>query len=439
MSGQAGIPPSPPSPGQDPGKQYRAKVGIPILPPLDGLRAVAIVGVVLVHTIRDLFPPGADLGTAVVYGPLTNSLDILFVLSGFVLFLPTAARAGRFGDVGQFLIRRGARLFPGMWLVIVVVLLLIALWPNDPGPAFPGGWAIGVHAIGMHLPAQLVDIDLPVGLSIDGPLWTMSVEILFYLMLPLVAGAFYRHPLRGLVVAAVIAIGWRVAADHLIDLSSSVGYDPGAQDLALLRISALGQFPVWVFHFAAGMAGAMLVVRLLETRPGPWLARRAAWVQIASLGLFVACALLAGRYAIDGTPLSFVDARGNPLLTIALPVSIASFMVAVSLAPKAFQRPLALPVMRWFGDISFGVYLIHVPAIGIVVALLAGAGGPLAEPARERAVIVAIVFAVIVSYAYLSARFVEIPIRRWAHGLRAGASSKPPPSPEPAPAPAPDA
>ena len=67
-----------------------------------------------------------------IFGTLPRvPLVILFVVSGFVLFLPTAARGGRFGDVGAYALRRAARILPAYWLSLVVAIVLLAVLPLE--------------------------------------------------------------------------------------------------------------------------------------------------------------------------------------------------------------------------------------------------------------------------------------------------------------------
>ncbi len=100
--------------GLDPGKEDRAERGLPIIPALDGFRATAIFAIVLLHLLAVFVNPTGDAGRIFTYGPLPNAVDVLFILSGFVVFLPTVARGGDFGPVIPYAIRRGARLLPGL-------------------------------------------------------------------------------------------------------------------------------------------------------------------------------------------------------------------------------------------------------------------------------------------------------------------------------------
>ena len=68
-----------------------------------------------------------------VRGALPSSVVILFVVSGFVVYPPTVATGGRFGSVGAYAIRRGARILPAYRLALGVALILLATVGNSPG------------------------------------------------------------------------------------------------------------------------------------------------------------------------------------------------------------------------------------------------------------------------------------------------------------------
>jgi peptidoglycan/LPS O-acetylase OafA/YrhL len=421
----------------DPGKEYRAASGIPIVPALDGFRAFAIFGIVALHLIGALAYPRSDAGLILTYGPLPNLVDILFILSGFVVFLPTVARGGDFGSVGAYAMRRAARLLPAFWFAMVVVVVLLALWPRDPSPVLPSVGELGVHAVALHVPWHFFDLDFPIGLGIDGPMWTLSLELMFYLLLPLIAVAYFRHPLIGLAAGALITIAWKVGAQNMGEIANALGFYPAPERLAGTKASAYSQFPAWAFHFACGMTAAWAMVRLRELRSPEWLGRRAVWVQAGSLLAFLVLSYFFGRYALDGGALAPARARANIALTLAIPAAITLFMLATSLAPRRFQMPFALPVARRLGDISYGVYLIHFPFLLFTIALLTDPPESLEPVLNNVWFVAAVVLAASTLYGYLSGRFLEQPIRRWAHRFgRRGQTSGPGPAPEPGPTPA---
>jgi peptidoglycan/LPS O-acetylase OafA/YrhL len=144
------------------------------------------------------------------------------------------------------------------------------------------------------------------------------------------------------------------------------------------------------------------------------------------LALFV---YLAGRYAIDNPiPVPALIARQSSIINLGYTASLATVMVALALAPRTWQLPFANPFARKVGDISYGVYLIHAVVLWVVaIEITPPTDGSLGAIAAWTAIVLPISLA----YGYLSARFVEQPIRRWAHrfGRQAQADSAAPGGP----------
>ena len=116
---------------EDPGKEFRSSSGLPIVPAFDGFRAFAIMGVVLLHLITiEQYAAGSSFDAALVWGFLGRAVEVLFVVSGFVVFLPTVARGGEFGPVGPYALRRAARLAPAYWLALAITIVLAFVLPH---------------------------------------------------------------------------------------------------------------------------------------------------------------------------------------------------------------------------------------------------------------------------------------------------------------------
>ena len=348
-----------------------------------------------------------------IWGTVGNAVDALFIISGFVVFLPTVARHGEFGNVGAYALRRAARLVPAYWAILGLILLLIVIVPLHPPIPFPAGSSIALHLGYLQAPAELFQNDFQVGFGIDGPLWTLSLEVTFYVILPFVAAAYFRRPLVGLLAAAAIAVAWNEGFSHLTTLGSIVGLHPSPSTTLHLRLAADSQFPFWAFSFGLGMTGAWAYVRLHELHPPGVLARRVLWVQAASLASLALFVYLAGRYAATVPPPLVAEvARQSPLIALGYSGSLATFMVATALGPTMLQKPFAHPFARWLGDISYGIFLIHLVVVTYAVRLLSlptdGTVGALAQWS-------AVVLPLSVLYGYASARLLEQPIRRWAH------------------------
>jgi acetyltransferase len=176
----------------DPGKEWRRGHQIPVVPAIDGYRAYATIGVVLFHIfqVAGVFSlvGGSVLGE-LYWGVLPRSLDALFIISGFVIYLPTAARGGDFGPVGSFAIRRVARLVPAYYVSLLIALVLLATVSSSPG--LPDGGTIAAHFTMLESPALLVADSFQLGFGVIPPVWTLSVEAGLYLVVPLVAAHYF--------------------------------------------------------------------------------------------------------------------------------------------------------------------------------------------------------------------------------------------------------
>jgi peptidoglycan/LPS O-acetylase OafA/YrhL len=420
----------------DPGKSWRGSHGIPVVPVFDGYRAAAIIGVVLFHVFQasGVFVALGDSTLATfAWGLLPHSLDVLFIVSGFVIYLPTVARGGDFGQVSAFAIRRAARLFPAYWLVLVLALVLLAAFGATG--SFPDPGEIVAHFTVVQTPALLFDDGFSLGFGVVPPVWTLSVEVGFYIVLPLVAVAYFRRPLLGLALAAAIVAVWHLLGTNAESVASFFGVDLSAAAQARLDSYYASQFPAWVLALAAGMTGAWAYVKLRDRFAPLLLQRRALAVTAAATAAFAVIVYLAGHEAVsDPNPLAGLFARQSLGLALAYPTVLAVVLVGIALTPRWLQVPFANAPMRWTGDISYAIYLIHFAVIWFALEQLS-----LSQDGSVAAALAwcALVFPISFIYAYLSAVFVERPVRRWAHrfGRRAqpGDSGEQSPVTEPSP------
>jgi len=394
----------------DPGKEARAAVGIPIVPAFDGFRAYAILGVVIIHLLQisGVATSIGEVGERFVLGTFGRAVEVLFVVSGFVVFLPTAARRGEFGRIVPYAIRRGARLLPAFWLIIVISILLVVLFhPTLPviGEEIgtPSPTEIFLNLTATAVPVGLFTGDTNIGLGIDPPLWTLSAELAFYLVLPLVAGIFFRRPWIGLAASAAVTLLWSGAFSNVDWLMRELGIGGGIQEGLRLKFAALKQLPAWAFSFGLGMAGATLWVRLNERGPTPGRERLAlAAIPAALLGMLASAWILGDQGILTREPVVW---------SMVFSLSLACLMLAITFVPAGWQRPFTARRVRKLGDISYGIYLSHFVFITMFVwAFDLSSGGSLGD----LLVLSALVVPPSVLYGYLSARFLEQPIRLWA-------------------------
>lgn len=152
--------------------------GIQYIPAIDGLRAVAVLAVILYH-LGFSWIPGGFLG-----------VDLFFVISGYVitrLLLDSIQRSGGL-DLRAFYLARARRLLPPLVFMVVVTLTFISLWAPDTTKRFLTDTPFALFG-GMNW--WLVFRDLDYFEAIGRPpllqhTWSLAVEAQFYLVWPLV-------------------------------------------------------------------------------------------------------------------------------------------------------------------------------------------------------------------------------------------------------------
>lgn len=365
------------------------------VPVLDGFRGVAALGIALYHCW--LLSGQPALGGGPVRDVLSAgflAVTLFFVLSGFVLFLPVARRGGWFGPVAPYARRRIARVVPAYYAVLALCLLA---WPllitGDMAGRVTTESAVA-HLLFAQQEARLLPgYDGALGFGVDPVVWTLSLEALFYLCLPLVAGWFWRRP--GLAVGLAVTVG--VAGRVFL---GDVAGEPRESVL-------LSSFPLHLADFAAGMAAALLYVR---ARP---VSARLAGVAGVASGVAAIVALAAVGGADAGEVRDAV--RSNWALMALLPFAFAGAVLGLAWAPAVLRRPLEAAPARWLGTVSYGVFLAHYPLL-----LLARTTLDFAHDGSREAFFALTAFAVPASLlvGWLSWLAIERPARRWARAAR---------------------
>src|SRR5690348_8937986 len=149
---------------------------------LDGLRAVAALSIVLFHVMLFLQLEYTPLSQAInhTWYYLSTGVDLFFVLSGFLLFLPYARAmldGQQLPSARRFYRRRALRILPAYWVCLAIVVALKFYVQHVP---FSVG-DVAAHIFLIHDSFPQFNRDY------DGPFWTLAVEAQFYLLLPLLA------------------------------------------------------------------------------------------------------------------------------------------------------------------------------------------------------------------------------------------------------------
>ncbi|MET3351273.1 UNVERIFIED_ORG: peptidoglycan/LPS O-acetylase OafA/YrhL [Arthrobacter sp. UYEF1] len=346
---------------------------------LDGLRTVAVAGVFLFHTVTG-FAPGGSIG-----------VDVFFTLSGFVitlLIMKEYRATGRL-RLRVFYAKRLARLWPALLVLCAVVVTGGLIFPSS---GWGGQAADAIPAAGyvMNL-SNFGAFGSSTGGGALSPTWTLAVEEQFYLIWPVLLLLMLRFwRVRTVAWAtAVLAAGFLVSWFFLVSGGASLariynGPDTRADELLL---------------------GCAVALVLSSIRPGSRL-HGSLHAGVRRGGPFAALALVAAVFALKepDKPGPWFDVFwtfGPAVLALLAGLVIGSLVLRpAGLASRVLSHPWLANPGR---DLSYAAYLWHLPVYLLLIPLVPSLW--LRVPAAA---------ALTVLMAYLSFRFVERPIRRWA-------------------------
>jgi len=355
------------------------------LPGLDGLRALAIIGVLLYHAGIDWLP-GGFLG-----------VDVFFVISGFLitsLVLEEYDRSGRI-DFKRFYLGRARRLLPAVVVLLIVVGIAVLFVYQDALSAFRQDALATIFYVNNW---WYVLVDQSYFESMGRPpllkhLWSLSVEEQFYLIWPVVALLLVRSGGRPLVrrIALLLAVASTV---WMAVIAIRNGYPVDAD-------------PSRAYFGTDSHSMGLLVGAALATvwRPGRLSTHIPRGTQVIVTGTgIVALAVVVAFYLFVGEFTPWLYRGGFLALAFFTTVLIA----AVTHPASVLGPALGVGVLRYLGRRSYGIYLWHWP---IFMVTRPGIDVPWSEPVAFAARL-----ALTLGIAELSYRLVEMPIRRGALG-----------------------
>jgi peptidoglycan/LPS O-acetylase OafA/YrhL len=336
---------------------------------VEGLRAFAAASILVYHCWLYSAPDGqrVDLGLLSRFAlrHLPAGVLLFFTLSGFLLYRPLAASVLRrepLPSVRRYLRNRALRIFPAYLLVLLVVAVLLPA-------ALAGGGASGSQLgrltgdPGVLLAnAAMLQNYFPASMDTGiGPAWSLAVELVFYLVLPLLgllAAACARpaatsrdRTVAALVpVAVVVAIGLSgsLVAFHVVPPGSG-GWHRGV----------VRSFWYHADLFALGMALAVARVNLEDGR-----LRLPAWWRPAAatglVGITLATVLLTDRGRIEqyNGALPY-----ETLVTVACALLLALVVLTTAGPPSPVVRLLEIRPLVAAGLISYSLFLWHEPVV----------------------------------------------------------------------------
>lgn len=329
-------------------------------PDIDGLRAIAVLSVVVHHAFPDALP-GGFVG-----------VDIFFVISGYLIttLVRDALDEGRF-SLADFYARRARRILPA--LLVVMSAALVAGWFVQTALQYSAlGKTAAAAAMFVANFSLWQDANYFAWTSrstILLHLWSLSVEEQFYIFWPLALAALAAFP--RLVVPATLAI---------VGASFFYGLEAAQVD----QSRAFYWLPSRMWEL--GVGGVLALLRLRSEN-------LAAPLSLAS-SLAGLCVIVASLAALNGSMLF-------PGFVALAPTAGAALVIAAGPHNWIARRVLGNPLAIFFGLISYPLYLWHWPLLSFAHAL------DRAEPWIVRAALVGLS----VPLAWATYRFVELPVR----------------------------
>lgn len=330
-----------------------------VFPSLNAVRAVAALGVVATHTAFDTGEIGRGWQGAFL-SRLDFGVTLFFVLSGFLLSRPfflNRARGTTHPSYRHFLWKRGLRILPLYWVTVVLALVLL---PENNGTG-AASWIRELTLTQIYAPGLL-----PTGLT---QLWSLCSEVAFYVVLPALCWGLLRLSTRGewrpgrilaaLAAISVLGVAWQVAAGT--ESPTTEHYHQW-----------LPGFLPW---FCIGLAFAVVSATQAAARDA---GRRTLLDRMGSdvLGCWLAAGSL---FAVACTPIAGPRLLLPPTAWEAFfKCTLYGFTAGLLVLPLVFgpeheglaRRLTSSPVMVWLGDISYGIFCLHLLVLESVFDVL---------------------------------------------------------------------
>jgi len=345
---------------------------------LDGFRFISIIAVVWHHTQSSphLQP---------ILGRGFLGVDMFFTLSGFLIVTLLLRERERNGsiDLQKFHIRRALRIFPLYYAVLGLVVIGLLLKPV-------AGMAQPFYAeLPYHLTLTSNWIHLTTFMSVA---WSLATEAQFYLIWPPVE-KFVKRPAAVLSILAVILVINQLINFHVLDPVLLAWIGPDFSKLEILQATftpiCLG---VLLAHILNNAGAYRSLAKLVQAN----------WAPLALMG----ATLLACNLPDFGAPLSWQ----RLLIQILMMLTLGSCVIHDG---GWLSRGLNYAPIRRIGVISYGMYLLHMPARQAADMILQRLG--LASPIALFFLCLVLTIAV----SELSFRFYEMPFLKlknlWGH------------------------
>ena len=378
---------------------------VPYLPGLDGMRALAVVSVMIYHANSDWLK-GGFLG-----------VEVFFVISGYLITLLLISEKEKTNDVDMksFWIRRARRLLPALFVMLFMLTIWTALFERSTL-----GKLRGDVVAALTYSSNWYQVYTGQGYSAANDfaplrhLWSLAVEEQFYLIWPIVMVVLLRVGSRrvadlsrwlfgiALGITILVALLYHQGPIGTPQVTPEAYWHLGGRDIAKADFLYLSTF-TRAGGLLLGSAFAM-IWRPLALMRGPLRERGPLLDGIGAAGLAVLALMM--------WSVGFVGSRGaDPLLFrggfFLSAIATLAVIAAVTHPRTLTGRALSVPVLVWVGLRSYGLYLYHWP----VYQLMRHIAG---KHMKFHEFLIAMAITLVITE--LSYRYIETPIRKGALG-----------------------
>ena len=315
------------------------------VPVADGFRVLCVLFVGWFHIWQQSWlSPVLNIGAfrLDLSGPVRAGymlVDMMILLSGFLLFLPYA-RSREDGeplpDLRAYYTRRALRILPSYYLCVLITFFLYGL------RGYSSARSMLLDLIGHLTFTHNQFYESYIGTRLPGVLWTLAVEVQFYLIAPLIGRAFIRRPFVTYACMTAAAFFYRFV------------YVAGLSDSSLY----FNRLPAMLDVYANGMLAAWAFVRLGKRK------RLRTSALAGCLGTLVCILAIWGVYRITSVqyriPNGYQAIRwGQMIYRFPLTALGALFLIGGSFASAWFQFLFSNRAVRFLAGISYNFYIWH--------------------------------------------------------------------------------
>lgn len=353
------------------------------VPGLDGVRAIAVLGVLLYHAGATWFP-GGFLG-----------VDVFFVLSGFListLLLQEIELNGRV-NFKQFYLRRGRRLLPALVVTLGLSALLVLFLARDGAAQYRHDALYSMFYVTNwgYIFGDMSYFQVMGRPPVLQHLWSLAVEEQFYLLWPIALVFLFRW--RGRLGVARVALYVALASTLLMAMLSILWNVPGGGDASRLYFGT-------DTHCMGLLLGAAMAA---VWRPG------AVPKKLAPRPRAALTAIGVGAVVVVVLCFAFMTEGSNGLYRggfVVISVASAVMIGLVCHPAIPLGAVLAVAPMRYLGTRSYGLYLYHWPIFAVT--------RPGLDIPLEGIPAFVLRMGLTVAVAELSYRYIEMPVRHGA-------------------------